>query len=253
MNRARSQWSKSRTTQARRRRPAAAAEARVRAGGEATATARRALPQARAPRRRLRTAAVAAAVLTVLAGSAWTIGLVRFARTIPQAVADEVTATDAIVVLTGGSQRVITGLKLLAEGKAERVLISGVHPGVGVGAVLRLAGTPVAPSLEGRIDAGYGARDTAGNAAEAAGWMQARAFRSLRLVTGSYHMPRSILEFQCALPGVSVVPHPVFPDRVQQRGWWRYPGTAALIISEYNKFLLATLHRRLLGRSGGCA
>jgi uncharacterized SAM-binding protein YcdF (DUF218 family) len=197
-------------------------------------------------------AAVLVLALVLLISLAWVIGLARFAREIPDGVADSVTGTDAIVVLTGGSQRVMTGLRLLAENKAERVLISGVHPGVGVGELLRVAGSPLPSPLEARIDAGYGARDTAGNAAEAAGWMQARQFRSLRLVTGSYHMPRSILEFQCALPGTQVVPHPVFPDRVQKRAWWRYPGTAALIISEYNKFLLATLTHRLFGRGSGC-
>jgi uncharacterized SAM-binding protein YcdF (DUF218 family) len=190
--------------------------------------------------------------LVLLAGGLWAGGLVLFARSIPATVKDPGSHTDAIVVLTGGSQRLITGLQLLALDKAQRVLVTGVHPGVGVGQLLRLAGTATPSPLEARIDAGYGARDTAGNAAEAAAWMQAQGFRSLRLVTGSYHMPRSILEFRCALPGVTLVPHPVFPDRVQQSGWWRYPGTAALIISEYSKYLLADARHRLGGRGASC-
>jgi hypothetical protein len=44
------------------------------------------------------------------------------------------------------------------------------------------------------------------------------------------------------MPEVTVIPHPVFPDHVKQGDWWRWPGTAALIITEYNKYLLACLN-----------
>ena len=71
--------------------------------------------------------------------------------------------------------------------------------------------------------------------------MRQHGYRSLRLVTGGYHMPRSLLEFSEALPEAEVVPHPVFPDRVKQASWWTRPGTAALIIGEYNKYLLTRL------------
>ena len=181
----------------------------------------------------------------------WSVGLVRFADNIPNRVADSITETDAIVILTGGSDRVATGLQLLAANKAERALISGVHPGVAVSDLLRLAGAPQQP-IESRVDAGYGARDTAGNAVETADWMQARGYRSLRLVTGNYHMPRSLFEFHCALPDAHVVPHPVFPQVVHKGAWWSRPGTAALIISEYNKYLLASLRHRMTSSLARC-
>ena len=170
----------------------------------------------------------------------WGIGLLDFADSIPIRVADLDRQTDAIVVLTGGSERLTTGLRLLAEDKAKRVFVSGVHPGVDVERLLQLAGRPD-DSLQERIEVGYGARDTRGNAKETAAWMRQRGYHSLRLVTGGYHMPRSLLEFSEALPEAEVVPHPVFPDRVKQASWWLRPGTAALIIGEYNKYLLARL------------
>ena len=37
-------------------------------------------------------------------------------------------STDAIVVLTGGAERVETGFRLLADGLAPRLFVSGVHP-----------------------------------------------------------------------------------------------------------------------------
>lgn len=181
----------------------------------------------------------------------WSVGLARFADTIPDRVVDTTTPTDAIVVLTGGSEQLATGLQLLAADKAQRALVSGVHPGVAVADLLRLAGA-AQRSIENRVDAGYRARDTAGNAAETANWMQERGFRSLRLVTGYYHMPRSLFEVQCALPDARVIPHPVFPQVVHQGPWWSRPGTAALIISEYNKYLLSSLRHRLGGAKGVC-
>jgi uncharacterized SAM-binding protein YcdF (DUF218 family) len=175
-----------------------------------------------------------------VAAAAWTVGLVRFAAAIPRTVADTETRTDAIVVLTGGSERIGTGLRLLTQEKAGEVFVSGVHPNVDVGELIRLAGD-TGNAVAGHVAAGHGARDTAGNARETAEWMRSRGYGSLRLVTGSYHMPRSLYEFSLALPEAVVIPHPVFPDRVREDDWWRAPGTATLIISEYNKFLLAWL------------
>ncbi|MFO1113346.1 MAG: YdcF family protein [Rhodospirillales bacterium] len=191
--------------------------------------------------RRLRFGKAPLAVgIGVVAAVIWLMGLLNFADNIPRRVADLDRETDAIVVLTGGSERLATGLRLLAEDRAKRMFVSGVHPGVDVERLLQLAGRSD-DGLHGRIEIGYGARDTRGNAQETAAWMREHGYRSLRLVTGGYHMPRSLLEFSEALPEAEVVPHPVFPDRVKQTSWWMRPGTAALIIGEYNKYLLARL------------
>ena len=80
---------------------------------------------------------------------------------------------------------------------------------------------------------------TTGNALETTAWMAALNYKSLRLVTAAYHMPRSLLEFHHAMSGMTLVPHPVFPENVKQARWWAWPGTASLMIGEYNKYLLA--------------
>ena len=182
------------------------------------------------------------ALLSVFAAvlAAWAVGLIRFAATIPARVEDEDTPTEAIVVLTGGSERITTGLRLLAQDKAGRMFVSGVHPGVDVARLLVVAGQP-SPVLAERIETGHAARDTAGNAAETAAWMQGRGYRSLRLVTSHYHMPRSLAEFRRALPEVKVIAHPVFASGVAKTAWWQRPATLGLVISEYNKYLLSSL------------
>lgn len=187
-------------------------------------------------RGRRRAAATAAAVAVVGLAGAWGAGLIVFVNSIPRTVVDEDTRADAIVVLTGGSERLSTGLRLLRDNKADRVFVSGVFPGVEVEALIKLAGAG-SSDVAGRVEAGHGARNTAGNATETAAWMRRHGYRKLRLVTGSYHMPRSLLEFRHALPEAVVIPHPVFPSHVKQARWWQEPGTLLLIISEYNKFL----------------
>lgn len=191
-------------------------------------------------RDRRRAVRAIALVVCLSAVAVWGLGLARFAAAIPARVTDSETPTDAIVVLTGGSMRIATGLALLAAGKAERVFVSGVDPTVELADVLALTdGGGTLPSE--RIEAGHGAVDTAGNARETAAWMHGRGYRSLRLVTGSYHMPRSLFEFRRALPDTRIVPHPVFPHSMRGKTWWRSPSTTRLIISEYHKFLIAQL------------
>lgn len=197
---------------------------------------------------RVRSFALAAAIgvaLLVL----WGWGLFRFAAAIPDTVADPRTSTDAIVVLTGGSERLATGVALLARDLAGRAFVSGVHPDVETEEVLRNAGGVPADLVE-RIETGHGARDTVGNARETAAWMRRHDFHSLRLVTASYHMPRSLLEFDQMLPDATIIPNPVFPTHVKQARWWAWPGTAALIIGEYNKFLLSSARHRLVALVG---
>ena len=100
----------------------------------------------------------------------WSAGLIAFLTVLPDDVDDNATATDAIVVLTGGSLRLNTGLALLQEGLAERLFVSGVHRGVDVQQLLRIARqSPDAAKC--CISLGHEADDTAGNAAETSAWM----------------------------------------------------------------------------------
>jgi uncharacterized SAM-binding protein YcdF (DUF218 family) len=170
---------------------------------------------------------------------AWLAGLVWFAATMPDAVEDVVTATEAIVVLTGGSDRVATGVALLEGNLGGRLFVSGVHKGVEVADLLKTT-RHHSRELAGRITLGHDADDTIGNAVETAAWMRAGKYRSLRLVTAAYHMPRSLVEFRAAMPGVAIVPHPVFPDAFKQE-WWRWPGTTHLLATEWTKYLAAVL------------
>jgi uncharacterized SAM-binding protein YcdF (DUF218 family) len=193
--------------------------------------------------RPLRRLSLAAAVLFM----AYAGGLVWFAESIADVVEDTATTTDAIVVLTGGSQRVQSGLQLLTAGKAKKLFVSGVYHGTDVTALLH-AQRQSPDSVQCCIVLGHSADNTYGNAQETAAWMRQEGYRSLRLVTASYHMRRALLEFERAMPEARIIPHPVFPDAVRRERWWAWPGTLDLIIGEYDKYLWA-LVRPWLGSS----
>lgn len=149
------------------------------------------------------------------------------------------TVETAIVVLTGGGERVAAGLKLLQKGNGRRLFISGV----GANLTDVLAGLPHDPVLaECCIDLGREADNTAGNAHESLLWLAEKKFPRLILVTAHYHLRRSLLEFRLlAPPSLEIIPYPVATSRVQVIGWWQRPRTALLLLTEYSKLLVTAL------------
>jgi uncharacterized SAM-binding protein YcdF (DUF218 family) len=168
----------------------------------------------------------------------WLVGLAFFVREVPTAPGDGDSATDAIVVLTGGSLRVESGLQLLAAGKAKKLFVSGVYRSVDVGDLLRQS-RQAPERVQCCVVLGHEAETTHGNALETASFMHEQDYHSLRLVTASYHMPRSLLEFQAAMPGVAILPYPVFPELVRDGRWWARPASLGLMLGEYTKYLVA--------------
>ncbi len=63
----------------------------------------------------------------IVAITAWFGGLIVFDYAINHFPADYNTKTDAIVVLTGGRHRLAESFKLLNDGLADRLFISGGH------------------------------------------------------------------------------------------------------------------------------
>ncbi len=168
---------------------------------------------------------------------AWLGGLVAFVAQIPR-IAPNDGLTDAIVVLTGGPGRIDRGAELLTAGKAPQLLISGVGADVRARELLSAERLPDG-LLNCCVTLGRAARDTHENAIETAGWTASRPITSIRLVTADFHMPRSVLEFERRLPGVTIVPEPVGNPNIRLNDWWRRPATALLLAGEYTKYLAA--------------
>ena len=181
----------------------------------------------------------------LLAGFLW------FLAQVPEEPASPVRRTDGIVVLTGGAERVETGLRLLESGSAPRLLVSGVAARLTLQELAR-AHAREPSALSGRVTLGHAAATTVGNAAETAAWARANGLRSLRVVTAGYHMPRALLELHRALPDAELLPHPVGPASLRE-GALGPARAARLHLGEYVKYLLAAtgLSRLLPARDSG--
>ncbi len=169
----------------------------------------------------------------VILVAVWTGGLVIFSAFIPDKVVDTDSATDAIVVLTGGDNRVATGIELLKEGNAKRLFVSGVHEDVLLNELV-MAARQQNPDLSCCIELGYQAHNTHQNAREVVTWVKANNINSIRLVTSNYHLPRSLLEIRHQYPNLAIVPHPAFGDKDSVKH-------LRLMVLEYTKFLITYL------------
>ncbi|HTP77628.1 MAG TPA: YdcF family protein [Rhizomicrobium sp.] len=154
---------------------------------------------------------------------------------------------DAIVALTGGDARLDTAVTLLEQGAGNRLLITGVNKTSTKDELKRLSNG--GRRFDCCADIGYAAEDTYGNAEEAAEWAAQHHYKSLIVVTASYHMPRSLRFFHSLMPGVRLLPYPVEPESMNMASWWR-PGTLHLLHNEYLKYL-ASFVMTAVDRPGG--
>ena len=135
--------------------------------------------------------------------------------------------TEAVVVLTGGKGRIERGMATLKAGHAKRMLISGADPSVTRADLARRLGPGTLATLRCCVDLGSEAVDTRSNAEEARRWVEARGYRSIRLVTSDWHMRRAAYEFHRDLPDTRIL-----EDAVPTR-----PSLFTLF-AEYNKYIL---------------
>lgn len=186
--------------------------------------------------------------LTVIAALvALALGFVWFTQEVARVEPEDVRA-DGIIALTGGANRVADAVSLLAQGRARRLLVTGVNRSTTRQDLARLLGS------EGRlvdccVDLDYDALNTVGNAVEAQRWASLHGFRSLVVVTSAYHMPRTLAELRRRMPQTTLVPYPVTSDAVPIDDWWKHPTTVRLLAAEYVKLVLSLARGLLLPES----
>jgi uncharacterized SAM-binding protein YcdF (DUF218 family) len=107
----------------------------------------------------------------------WLFGLAGFAGGVLLIKPEKPTAhSDAIIVLTGGKDRIETGLDLFAEGLAPELFITGVHDDV-TQAEITARYTGAKPLPECCMVLGYEANSTTENAAETKEWVAGKKYQ----------------------------------------------------------------------------
>ncbi|HZV21887.1 MAG TPA: YdcF family protein [Hyphomicrobiales bacterium] len=167
-------------------------------------------------------------------------GFLVFAHCVSYAPAPAPLQADAIVALTGDEDRIAEAVRLLAEGRAGRLLISGVNKSTGATEIINLntTGRKEARLFGCCVDLDRRSLNTEDNAFETTAWVRRRGFRSLIIVTSTYHMPRTLIELRQSMPNVQLLPYPVKPSRLETQ-WWSDPKTIWVLGKEYLKFLTA--------------
>jgi uncharacterized SAM-binding protein YcdF (DUF218 family) len=164
-----------------------------------------------------------AALLVLL----YALGFVLFAFTLGKPAPANASATDAAVVLTGGSGRIEHAFDVLRHHQVKRLLVSGTDPAVTKADLGRRLGGN-GRLLACCVDLGSESVDTRSNAEETARWLARHRFRSVRLITSDWHMRRARYEFSKVL-GNKVR---VTTDAVRSQP------SLLVLFGEYNKYLL---------------
>lgn len=157
---------------------------------------------------------------------------------------------DAIIVLTGGRDRIKYGIDLYRRGKGKLLLITGVHKDVRLQDLFPKRTFPDQERLKEVAFLDYEASNTIENAQRARDWILNRDVQSVILVTADFHMRRSLLEFHQRLDNVKIYSYPV-PDAIYERSSVEEEETSKstqdrkffLVLKEYHKYIGA------LGRS----
>ena len=183
----------------------------------------------------LRAWLVRGAILLMAGGVVWCCGFGIFdhvARLSPRLPP----SADAIVALTGGAERVDTALRLLVEGRAPLLLVSGVGRGSDLAEMSHRV--PLSAEQAAHVTLGRAATSTLGNAAETARWARAHGVQRLIVVTAGYHMPRAMAELIRALPEVKLLPVAVQPPALRHGMEF---ATVRMMASEFDKYLAVRL------------
>ena len=173
------------------------------------------------------------------------IGLVEYKEKILSTMQYISKKSSNIVILTGGTNRIKDGLKIVNKFEKSstfnsKILVSGTGKGF------------TKMSLAKNIDFDFNlieccieldsiSTNTYSNAFETLKWVKKNNISEFILITSNYHMPRAFLEFKYRMPNLKIFTYPITPKKHDINLWLSSFQTFSLIFSEYCKFLVANL------------
>ena len=173
------------------------------------------------------------------------IGLIKYKENILSTKKYMSKKSSNIVILTGGTNRIKDGLKIVNKFEKSstfnsKILVSGTGKGF------------TKMSLAKNIDFDFNlieccieldsiSTNTYSNAFETLKWVKKNNISEFILITSNYHMPRAFLEFKYRMPNLKIFTYPITPKKHNINNWLSSFQTFSLVLSEYCKFLVANL------------
>ena len=156
-----------------------------------------------------------------------------------------------IVILTGGSNRIKNGLKIINNVDKFReadlkILISGTGKGFTKTSLKTMLTSHFnLKLLECCIELESISKDTYSNATQTYEWVKINNVNKFILITSNYHMPRAILEFKNKMPNIEILTYPIIPKNHNIAHWLNSSETFSLIFFEYTKLLIASFRIKI--------
>ncbi len=186
---------------------------------------------------RLRGAASATALLLALAAvftdepARWLV-----ARDPPQ-------RADAVIVLAGDPdyERTKTGARLVLDGQAPLLVLTGGEPGPGdsaqsLGDVALRAGVPAAQIRLERVS-----HNTHESLEAVRTILEQEGVRRAIVVTSPYHQRRATWAARRCLHGIEILSQPAEPSAWKPEGWWKTARGRSIVLDEYAKLVYYVL------------
>ena len=155
-----------------------------------------------------------------------------------------------IVILTGGTNRIKDGLKIIEDFKKSKktnykILVSGTGMGFTKSSLKKKLGPNFNPKLiQCCVDLDSVSKNTFTNASETFKWTRKNDIKEFILITSNYHMPRAILEFKNIMPKLKIYTYAIIPKKHNIENWLNSYETFNLIFTEYCKYIFASLRIR---------
>ena len=157
-----------------------------------------------------------------------------------------------IVILTGGTNRIKDGLKIIEDFKNlknnnYKILVSGTGMGFTKSSLKKKLGPNFNSKLiQCCIDLDGVSKNTLTNASETFKWTSKNDIKEFILITSNYHMPRAILEFKNVMPNLKIYTYAITPKKHDIENWLSSYQTFSLVFTEYCKFIIASLRIKFL-------
>ena len=155
-----------------------------------------------------------------------------------------------IVILTGGTNRIKDGLKIIEDFKKSKkinykILVSGTGTGFTKSSLQKKLGSNFNPKLiKCCIDLDSVSKNTFTNAIQTFKWASENNIKEFILITSNYHMPRAILEFKNIMPKLKIHTYAITPKKHNIENWLDSFETFNLIFTEYCKYIFSSLRIR---------